>query len=210
VSKIWKWSIKGEYNSGVQTVNSLHFVTQVAEFGSEPSAHDILVAVNTKLYNPFLNVCPTSWNQTLSEVSEVLAPGDLTGIPEGAAGSAGGTGNFSEGDHILPEALTCIVSLQTGVPRRWARGYIALPCPKNSGALTNLGRWTGSYLTTVQTLAALLDDTYSLGSVNPTVVLPIAYSRVQHARGADQPWAQITSGVPRTVAKWRRSRLSAP
>ena len=207
---IYRWSIKGRYASGVATVTSLHFVTQPPALGDEPSAGDVLNAINTGLWTLYHNCLPTSWTEESTEVSEMLSPLDLTTVPRGHVNAGSGAGTFSEGDHILPEALCAIVALRTGVPRRWARGYIAMPSPKNSGALTDKGRWAGSYLTNLQALASHLDDDYSIGTVSVTSVIPVVYSRTQHARGADQPWAQVEAGVVRGDSRWRRTRTTAP
>lgn len=85
-----------------------------------------------------------------------------------------------------------------------------MPSPHNTTYLSAGGKWTGTYKTNCETFASHLDDNHSIGSVNPTDVLPIVYSRTQHARGASQPWSRITAAVFKTDPRWLDSRTTAP
>lgn len=208
---IYRFTFAGHFDDGVITRTGLHYVTQPPELGDEPPAADVLSAINAALYTPLSNCFSAAWNYDFSEVVEQIAPGSLD-VPRGAvASSSGNRGNIAVGGNELPESMAAIISLKTGVPKRWARGYIALPSPKNADRLASGGVWDATFLGFLGTLAGHLDDDYSLRTAPAdTSIIPVVYSRTQHGRGAPQPWAQVESAVVRSRPSWRRSRMSAP
>jgi len=209
VSKIYKWSVYGLFGDNVQTVNTLHYVTQVPEFWSEPNADDLLTGISDHIADAYAAANSSAWHATRQDLTEILPPGDLS-LPAGATRAFGSSGSLTGGNASIPEAITCIISLRTGVPRRWARGYMAMPSPLNQTYIDSSGNFSSAYTTAVNTFAQLLNDELTFGSVNPTVLKPIIYSRTQAALASPQPWAEIKTCVVQSKPKWRRSRLSAP
>lgn len=207
---IYRFTFAGHYTDGVQTRNSLHYVTQPPALGEEPNVADVLDLLDTELTTVYNNCMPGNHFLDSESLSEMVAPssGD---VPAGAEKSKGGlVGGISSGDGHMPEAITAIIALRTGVPLRSARGYVALPSPIGSAYLNSSAEWTGTYLAALNALAAKLDDDYELGTVAVTSVIPVVYSRTRHARGFDPPWFQVQAGVVRQKPSWRRSRTTAP
>lgn len=206
----WRATWRSFTGDDVAISTSLHFRTEPGFGESEPSADDVLDKLDEVLSPLYKDVLTTATVLHSLEVSELLDPDDEETLPGGAVREYGDPGNLSPGDDKLPTALCAIVSLRTGVPRRWARGYNALPSPRNSAALNSSHLWTGDYWDAVETWADAMDDDYELGGVIPASLIPIVYSRTQRARGHDLFWAQVQAGIPQRNPKWRRSRLSAP
>lgn len=207
---IYRVSFKGHFDDGVLTVNSLHYVTQPPLEGSEPAAQDVCQLLKDEWAPLWINANTGAWHFSSVDLTEMVNPLDVNATPRAATVAVTNGGALPATGDKLPEALCGIVSLRTEVARRWARGYVAMPSPRASSYLDASANWTGGYLTALQAIAAKVDDDYEIGTVSVTSVIPVVYSRTQHLRGADQPWAQVSAGVARTKPKWRASRLSAP
>jgi hypothetical protein len=208
--KTWRYTWRGHFSDGVQTSNSLHFVSQPGALEDDPSAEAVLNKVDDALSAAYYDCQSVEWNSETIVVSECL-PSSSSDIPAGHVKDVTGTsGPHGSGTHHLPEALCAIISLQTGVPRRWARGYIALPSIVGSDFLDTDGQWSGSYATSLATFAALLDDDYDFGGTFPVSLIPVVYSRTRHNLGLDPHFAQVQAGVVKDSPRWRRSRLTAP
>lgn len=206
---IYKFSYHATDSEGVALVNTWHFVTQPPELGSEPAAMDVLGVLDTAYRSLYKNCLHNGITVNTAELGEELPPASLE-VPKGAAINVGQNGTLAGGDGKMPTALTAIIAKRTGVPRRWARGYVAIPGPRSSGQLSGSQLWTSSFLTALNALAAIFDDDYEVGTVSVTSVIPVVYSRTQAAKGATQPWAQIEAGTVRLKPSWRRSRMTAP
>lgn len=210
MAKIYRFGFDAHFTSGALIRNGLHYVTQVGEFGSEPNAHDLLVGLDDRLTAHYLGVLHNSCHLESVTLTEVLPPSDPTGIPEAAQIAKGDAGVLSAGGSKVPEALCTIMGLKTGVARRWARGYMALPSPVSETYLDDGGALSATYKANAAALAAVLTDVLELGAINPTNVLPIVYSRTQAILGSEQPWAQVTSAGLRLKPSWRKSRETVP
>jgi hypothetical protein len=210
VGKIWRMSWKGHYDAGPSIVSSLHFVTQPAALLSDASADAVLDVLNTALTGAYLDMLPTAYVLDIAEVSEILSPTDLTTVPDGAVITPDDPGTLAFADEKLPFGLTMIVSIRTGVARRWARGYMAVPSPLNSGYLDDGGQWQGEFLSVCSAFADLLDDDYETGFGDSNSIIPVIYSRTRHVDPDLTPWAQVQGAVARTTPSWRRSRMTTP
>lgn len=206
---IYQFAYKSTDVEGVAYVNTWHFVTQPPELGSEPAASDVIATIDTAYRSLYKNCLYNGITVNTAELGELLPPASLD-VPRGAVINVGQNGTLTGGDGKMPPALDLIIAKKTGVPRRWARGYVAIPSPRSSGNLSGSAQWTGNFLTACQALAAIFDDDYEIGTVSVTSVIPVVYSRVQHAKGASQPWAQIQAGTVRLKPSWRRSRMTSP
>ena len=207
---IWKTTWRSSYDDGTLVSNSLHWVSQPAFGGDDVNADQLLSTINEALTDYYLACC--SGNITLNEVvaSQIL-PYLSTDVPEGAILTPdGASGTLTPGTDALPKGLVGIMSLQTGVARRWARGYMALPGSQNEVHLDD-GNWSGAYLYACNAFAALLDNDYEAGDSDSVSIIPVVYSRKRaQTIDLDHSWAQVQAGVFRTKPHWRRSRTTSP
>lgn len=212
MAKIWRITWSGTYADGVVTSNSLHFRTEPAALGSDPPAGDVLNLIDTELTTLYRNCLPNTLKVHAVIAAECLSPSEIAqgGVPEGSAKELELDGTLAPADTKLPEALSAIIQLRTGVPLRSARGYLSMPSPLGSAGLTTGGVWTGSTKSAYDAFAAKLDDDYELGTVDVTSVIPVVYSRTRHDRGISPWWFQIEAATLVNKARWRRSRTTAP
>lgn len=202
----------GTYSDGVSVVNGLHYETQPPTLGDEPAPVDVLNKLDTELTTLYRNCLPSAVTVHAITLAERLSPSEIASgqVPHGAAKELELAGTLSPADTKLPEAISAIVQLRTGVPLRSARGYVALPSPLGSASLTNGGLWTGSTKSAYDAFAAKVDDDYEIGTVAVTSIVPVVYSPTRHDRGVS-PWSfQVEAGTLVNKAKWRRSRTTAP
>lgn len=210
MSKIYRFSYQGHEDTGVAVVNSLHYQTDLSIFASEPSADNILSSVSSHLLTAYRACIPGNITVDSAELREELPLSD-TSVPASASLNIALVGTLNMTTAALPDAMCMIVKLRSNAALRSARGYIALPSPRDRSYLSTSRAWTGVYLSAAQTLAALLDDDITLGSPFAQAGLhPVVYSRTRHDRN-ESPWTfQVVEAIPRTVPSWRRSRMTAP
>lgn len=208
---IWKSTWRSHYDDGTLISNSLHWVSQPPVGGTDATADAVLNTVQDHLTGLYLACLCDSVIHDELVVGQIL-PHDSTDVPDGAVHVDGtSSGDISSGDTELPKGLVLNLSLQTGVPRRWARGYMSLPCPLNSTNLNGSGEWDGTFLLAAIAFAAHMDDDYDIGSLSSTSLIPVVYSRVRELTvGIDDAWAQVQGGVARQRPSWRRSRMTSP
>jgi hypothetical protein len=72
------------------------------------------------------------------------------------------------------------------------------------------GKWDPSYVASVQGFADQLDNSFDLGSLFPTHVNPVVYSRTRHKRGLTPYAFRITSALANEQPTWLRRRLTTP
>jgi hypothetical protein len=195
--------------SGQHFVTTFHYASQVSIGDDDPAPADVLGEINDHLYTTFADALPSTYVFDEIEVAEELAATDLGTLPRGAVngGAIGNTGNLAAGDGDLPEALCAIISKRTNVPKRFARGYLALPGSINTTHLDD-GLWVSPALTAYEALAALMDDDLEIsGAFDTTSLVPCVYSRHQHDADAENFWFGIQSAIAREPARWRRSRI---
>lgn len=208
MARVYRFSFQGHTASGTLLINSLHYQTDVAPTGSEPAASDVLAAIDAHLRTAYRAVVPSSFTIDSAELRECLASGD-TNVPVAASLVINQPGTLTTSDTSLPYGMTCIVKLRSDAGIRSGRGYLALPDPLSSTFLASR-LWGSSYFPLVQSFAALLDDTMSLGSTLPTTLNPVVYSRTRHNRGESPFTFQMVEAIPRSTPSWRRSRMTVP
>jgi len=71
-------------------------------------------------------------------------------------------------------------------------------------------QWTSAFKAILGTLAALLDDDMSLGSVDPSTLHPVVYSRTRHMRGLSPYTFKVTSATVNASEHFLRSRMTSP
>lgn len=208
---IWKSTWRSHFSDGTLISNSLHWVTQPPALTDDASADQVKDKVQSELTALYLACLCDDVTHDELVVSQIL-PHDSTDVPDGAVHVDGtSSGDLSSGDTELPKGLCLNLALQTGVPRRWARGYMSLPCPLNSTYLDGSGQWDGDFLFAALALAGHMDDDYDFGGATPISMIPVVYSRVRELEvGIDLAWAQVQGGVVRQTPSWRRSRMTSP
>jgi hypothetical protein len=70
--------------------------------------------------------------------------------------------------------------------------------------------WISGYQTKLAAFAAVLDDSFNLGTIDITHVNPVVYSRTRHQRGEDPHAFRVTSATANTKAHWLKTRMSTP
>jgi hypothetical protein len=206
MARIYKATIVCVAADGTLFEPGLHYQTDVPTGGSEPDPGDVANGIWGVIGSTFMPLTPSTITIASVDVREQVLPPAI-----GVAGhrTLGGSGTADPGDHLLPKGLAAIIRLKTNTSSRSARGYTTPPPRYSSGALSD-GSWSSTYMTLLSAFAATLDDSFDLGSVFPTHVNPVVYSRKRHLEDAD-PWAfRVTSATVNTKPHWRRSRMTSP
>lgn len=211
MAKVWRIAFLSTTENGTLAVNTLHYQTDLEALEEEPSGNNVVDAVSDHLTTAYRAVLPTSMTLNSLQARECVAPGseDVPGAGEKTVNLAG---TFTAASSRLPDAVCMVVSLKTDVPLRSARGYIALPSPRNETLLDTNQKWltTGTYYTNVEALAALLDDSFDTGGVGAVTLNPVVYSRRRHGIGLNPYTFQVARAIPSNEVHWRRSRTTAP
>lgn len=193
-------------SDGALIMPSFHYQTDVPTGGSEPDPNDVADGIWGHVGASYTgHVLDTAHIDELV-VSEQTVPPAI-----GVAGShtinVPGLASSYSGD--MPRALCPLVNLHTGTRSRSARGWTFLP-PITAVAELSSGKWTSAFLTTFGALAALFADSLTLGSLFPTTLNPVVYSRKRHLEGATPYTFKLTSTSINPEPAWLRSRLTAP
>jgi hypothetical protein len=206
VARIYRAVLKAHHDDGTLIEPSVHYLTDVPTAGSEPDPDDIASGVHSLIGEAYRQTLHSTCTYDDVIVTEMVLPPAI-----GASGShhVGAAGGVSSAAYDLPKALVPIVNLHTGVSSRSARGWLMLGGPGAEAATANQ-KWTGAFLTAYQAFAALLDNSFDLGSVFPTHVNPVVYSRTRHRRGTDPHHFRVTGASASDVPHWLRSRMSSP
>jgi hypothetical protein len=209
MARIYRFSYIGFDAAGVEYVNSWHYQTDLpGPTADEPATGDVINAIDGKLRTAYKNCLPSTITVNSAELrEEVLPHTGAIGVADSLNINQPGTGGT---DGKLPNAVTAIIKLRTDTASRSARGYVAMPSPLISTALSAAGRWTGTFAANLQTLAALFDDVMDLGLIDVTHLNPVVYSRTRRERGFEPYTFKVVEGIVRDKPSWRRSRMSAP
>jgi hypothetical protein len=204
--RIYRASIRCSYADGGLVVPSLHYQTDVSLGGDEPDPSDVASGIWGVIGTAFRAATPS-----LVTIHDVVVSEQVIKPAIGATGIhtvelAGSTTLSSE---FLPRGIVPIINLHTEVASRSGRGYMTLAGPGASGAISDK-LFTGSYLTSYQTLAALLDNSFDLGTLSITHVNPVVYSRKRHVDGLDPHAFRVTSASVRSKIHYLRSRDTSP
>jgi hypothetical protein len=194
------------YDDGTLALPGLHFQTDVPPLGDEPQVEDVVNAIADHYFSAFLDVLPTTATWDSLELTQIPDPGEV-GVA--ATSPQGSSGQLDVGQADLPKGVVGVISKKTNAASRSARGHIVLPSPLNEAYLDN-GNWTGVYLQKMQAFAALLDDVLTLGSLQPSSLNPVVFSRTRQLEARVPYTFQVTGAVTRVKATWLRSRQSSP
>lgn len=207
MARIYRCTFRCSYADGTLVEPSLHYLTDVALAGSEPDPDDIASGLWSALGTEFLGVLTNQVTVNDVVASECVIPPAIGVQGSHHVGSVGtGFGAQTE----LPRALVPLISLNTGIASKSARGHIFLCSPGYKENLATGGIWASSAQGFFNTLATQLDDSYDLGTVSVTHVNPVVYSRTRHVRGQDPHHFRVTGATAQTHPHWLRSRLSNP
>jgi len=209
MARTYKATIRCRDDSGILIQPSLHYQTDVSVVGSEPDPNDVAAGIWAIIRDHFIGATPL--DVTIDELvvgEEVLKPAI------GASGShpINVQGSFSTSGDRMPNACVAVLNRHTATRSRSARGWLMMPGGILADQQAN-GLWhtDGGYWTAwLVPLAALLDNSFDLGSVDPTHVNPVVYSRTRHQRG-DSPYTfRVTNATANPQVRWLKSRLTIP
>jgi hypothetical protein len=206
VAKIYRCTFKCSYSDGTLVQPSIHVLTDVPTAGSEPNPSDISDGVWGNLEFYFKPCCPTTVTIHELVATECVIPPAIADEGHTVIETAG-TGSVGDGD--LPRELVALLNIHTNTASRSARGWMFLPSPGDAGALVD-GGWHTDYQTKYGDLAGQLDLSFTLGSLFPSTVNTVVYSRQRHLRGLEPHAFRVTSATLNPRPKWLRSRGSTP
>lgn len=185
---------------------SLHYQTDVPGLGEEPDPNDVANGAWSVWGTQFLACCASDLHvDTVVALEETLPP-DI-----GVAGvhTVNLNGTHSLGDEAMPSGMASLINIHTGTRSRSARGWLRMPYPPGSFNV-NGDVWTSTYQSLLQAFADLLDNSFELGSVNPTTVNPVVYSKTRRQR-AETPYTfRVTNATANPRVHWLRSRTTSP
>lgn len=206
MARTYKCTWKCTAADGTLVEPGMHYQTDVATGGSEPDPNDVAEAIRSHLGASFSAITPASVFITSLDIRELVIPPDIGAAgtaPHNLAGAAG------DGDNKLPKGLVPIIQFKTATASRSARGYTVPSDPHDGGTLA-AGVWTSAYQALLQAYANKLVDVLSVGTLFPTAIRPVCYSRTRHVLDAD-PWTfDLTAAVAKATPHWRRSRMTNP
>lgn len=212
VATVYRCSYVSYDGAGTQYVNTFHVQTDLnSPDDDEPDISDVAGAVDSHLRVKYLAVVPTSLTLSSLETREELPKGSPD-IPSAFSIAINTAGTLVNANSFLPVAQATIISIRSTAAIRSGRGYIALPSPRDSTYMASGGLLasTGTYWTALGQLAALLDDTLTIGTISPVSVHFVVYSRTRHQRGESPYTFHVTEAVPKRAPRWRRSRTTSP
>lgn len=206
MSSVYRIAIKAHVNDGTLLMPSFHYKEDVPAGGSANDEATIATNVWTKIGSAFLACLPTRDTvDSIEALEEVVAP---------AIGGAGShtvnqAGTLSGSGDSCPEGNVPVLNFHTNTRSRSARGWTHMPSPHWSSMISN-NAWSGSALTALNALCALLDDTITEGGTFPCTLVPVVYSRTR-AQRAETPFAfDVTSVTLNPRVHWLKSRMTTP
>jgi hypothetical protein len=206
VARTYRVAIKCTTAESILNMSTLHYQTDLSFIGDEPDPSDVAAGVWNKIGTTFTALTPAT-----TRINELVVSEEVIKPAIGAAGSKviDTLGGWAVGDTHLPSPACAVLNIHTAVRSKSARGWTHLPSPHDSTLVVNNG-WISGAVTKYVALAAVLDDSFDLGTINVTHVNPVVYSRKRHA-AAESPYTfRVTSATLSPQIKWLRSRLSAP
>jgi hypothetical protein len=207
MARTYRCTVQGHNGAGALIMPSFHYQTDVPTGGDEPEPGDVADGLWSHIGATALAATPNTIEIDELVVTSEELPGDL-----GVAGShtvstvgslPSGTGNE------LPDGVACVLDRHTATRSRSSRGWTMWPGPANSSYVSH-NLFVSTYLANVQALAALLDDSYDLGTVFVTHVNPVVYSKTRRVRSETPYTFRVTSVTVNARPTWLRSRMTAP
>lgn len=207
MARVYRATFHCSYADGTLVQPSIHYQTDVPTGGDEPAAADVANGVWGNLHFWLAGNTPTTIDIHEVVVTEQVLPPDIGA--QAAHGAPGEAGTLSPGDDDLPRGLVPLINIHTDTASRSARGWMFLASPGDSTFLVD-GAWDPSYVASLQGFADQLDNSFDLGSLFPTHVNPVVYSRKRHKLGQEPYTFRITSALANPRPHWLRRRLSSP
>jgi hypothetical protein len=207
MARVYRATFKCHLVNLALVMPSLHYQTDVPPLGDEPDPNDVADGIWTLLGSAALAAMPGEVHCDELVVTEEVLPPDV-----GVAGAhtVGLNGTLPGGTGAeLPDGIAAIVNLHTGTRSRSSRGWTIWPGPSSSSHVDH-NTFTGAYLSAILAFAALLDDSFDLGSVTPTHVNPVVYSKTRRQREEDPYTFRVTSASVNRTTHWLRSRMDVP
>jgi hypothetical protein len=206
VARTYRITINCTHVIGMKFAPTLHYQTDVPTAGSEPDPDDVANGVWGVIATDIRNAA-SDW-VTFDDLvaGEEVIPPDI-----GVSGVKilNVPGLLVHGDAKIPTGASPLLNLHTGTRSRSARGWTHPPGPTASTQL-NGQQWSSAYITLLNNLAAKLDDSFDLGTVFPTHVNPVVYSRKRHVAGESPYTFRVTGATVNPEVKWLRSRMTTP
>jgi hypothetical protein len=185
---------------------TLHYQTDVSTGGDEPNPNDVADGIWGVIGAAVTAVTTSRVHiDTVDVLEQVIPPA----LPSGGTHVVNVNGTLSPGSSEFPQAACLGINIHTDTRSRSSRGFCHMPPPFN--ATYSLGQtWGGLYLTNAQTLAALLDNSFDLGTLSITHVNPVVYSRKRHLGGETPYTFKVTSATANPKQRYVRSRDTSP
>lgn len=208
MAKVWKCVIKGHHSSGVLVEPGLHYQSDLpSTLASEPTGQQVADALWSHIGSPVQNAtCDDITIDELVVTEQVLKPA----IGEVATHPVGAPGLLSSGLGQLPKELVPIVHFHTDTHSRSARGWSFFGGPLNSGRLVSGAVWDATMDGALAGLTAALTTTFTIGTLEPTTMRPVVYSRTRHTRGLTPFTFNVRSVTYDPHPTWLRSRETIP
>ena len=186
--------------------STLHYRTEPPVGGDEPAPDDVATGIWGLLGTAFIAVTSTRVHIDRLDLLQVATP---PGTAIGGTHSVNATGTLAASSLDYPAAACLGVNLRTATRSRRSRGFTHLPPCYD--AVYSLGNtFGGAYLTNANTLAALLDNSFDLGSVLITHCHPCVYSPTQYKQGLAPVYYDVTSATVNPVCRFVKSRMTSP
>jgi len=206
MSRVYRATLKCSYADGTLVEPSLHYQTDLPPLGDEPDPDDVANGIYGVVGSAFLNA---TFNQItfndLVVVEQTIPPAiGATGLKH-----VGLAGSFSAAAEDLPRELVGLVSIHSSTASRSARGHLFLPGAGDKSKLASRA-WTSGTLANWQAFADLLDNSFDLGSITPTHVNPVVYSRTRHLRSQTPYTFRVISATAKSKPSYLRSRGTTP
>lgn len=206
MARTYRATFECVFSGGILIEPSLHYQTDVPTGGDEPDPSDVASGIWTSVGTVFRAITSDYIQINDLVVTEQTIPPAL-----GVAGvhHVGLPGLLAHGGNDLPTGLCPVVNIHSGTRSRSARGWMH-PGPPVDHPNCDGNQWATTYQTLLDNFAAQLNATFSLGSLFPTTVNPVVYSRTRHLRLETPYTFQVTGATANKTPKWLRSRMTTP
>lgn len=193
-------------NDGTLVEPSLHYQTDLSDLQSEPDPSDVAGEVwahlGTQFRACFSNHCTV---HELVALEETLPPA----IGVAGAHSVELAGTLTGSGDQIPSGLVPLINIHTDTRSRSARGWMFMPSPKYADEVS-ANVWGSGFTAVVNNFTALLDDVLSIGSINPSNINPVVYSRTRRSR-AESPYTfRVISASLNPTCHWLKRRMTSP
>lgn len=206
MARIYRATWMMHHADGTLIRPSTHWQTDVPTGGDEPDPDDVADGIWDAANYYITQITPTDVTIEALTVTECVIDPDI-GV-QGVKTDVH-AGLLSPGDGDLPRALVPVSNWKTGVSSRSARGWTFWPGPLDSSLVVD-GHWDDTYMARVIDCAAAHQASFDLGTLFPTHVYAVVYSRTRHARGLNPHSWRVVGSVNTPKVHYLRSRDTTP